>query len=175
MKHLVLLALAIFGVLAGCATKPPATASYYDPITGRRTDLSENMLPSPESPREVVWLNVFRDYRSSKRMDYYLEAKYMAPAEAGYLEIPPGQTLTLTADGEVMRFDSSGSANRRKAYRKDFVVETALYDVTKPQLQKLAGAKEIKVQLRGNNGLVEREFAAENFENLKAFVTRAAL
>ena len=169
-----LIAIAAFGLITGCQTKPPATATSYDPITGVRTDVSENLLASEGTPREVVYLNMFREYRNARRNDYYLEAFYMAPTDAGYLEIPPGQTLTLIADTDTMKFDGSGSLNRRRAYRKDFVRETALYEVSKQDLQKLANAKKIKVQIRGNNGLVERDFSPENFENLKAFVARAA-
>lgn len=161
-------------VAAGCATKPPATATYYDPVTGRRTDLSENILQGPGTPREVMWFNLFRDYTNPRKATYYVEVKYMAPKDAGYLEIQPGETLTVIADGQPTKFDGSGSLNRRKTYRKDFVTETAIYEVSKADLQKLAGAKQIKIQVKGNNGLVEREFTAENFENLKAFVSRAA-
>ena len=173
MKRFLIL-LAALGLIIGCETKPPATATTYDPITGTRTDVSENLLQSEGTPREVVYLNMFREYRSARRADYYLEAFYMAPAEAGYLEIPPGQTLTITADGDTLKFNGNGSLNRRRAYKKDFVRETALYEIKKEDLQKLANAKKIKVQLRGNNGLVDRDFSAENFENLKAFVARAA-
>ena len=100
----------------------------------------------------------------------------MAPKDAGYLEIPPGQTLTIAADGDTLKFTGNGSLNRRResrAQKTDFVTETALYEVKKDDLQKLANAKKIKVQLRGNNGLVEREFVQENFDNLKAFVASA--
>jgi hypothetical protein len=173
MKNLLIL-LAALGLMAGCASKPPAAATIYDPISGSRTDVSENLLPASGSPREVVYLNMFRDYRSPEHINYYLETFYMAPSEAGYLEIPPGETLTLTADGNSMKFDGSGSLNRRQTYRKDYVKEIALYEVSKLDLQKLAAAKKIKVQIRGNNGLIEREFAPENFENLRAFVSRAA-
>jgi len=173
MKNFLML-IAALALVAGCETKPPATATPYDPITGARTDVSENLLQTEGTPREVVYLNMFREYRSRRQSDYYFEAFYMAPADAGYLEIPPGQTLTITADGDTLKLNGNGSLNRRREYKKDFVRETALYEVTKEDLQKLANAKKIKVQLRGNNGLVEREFAQENFDNLKAFVASAA-
>ena len=169
--------IAALALVAGCQTKPPATATAYDPITGARTDVSENLLQTEGTPREVVYLNMFREYRSRRQSDYYFEAFYMAPAEAGYLEIPPGQTLTISADGDALKFIGNGSLNRRRAYKKDkieYVTEKALYEVKKEDLQKLANAKQIKMQLRGNNGLVEREFAPENFDNLKAFVASAA-
>lgn len=173
MNRLILLLAGVM-VIAGCATKPPATATYYDPITGRRTDLSENILQGPGTPREVVWFNLFRDYTNPRKATYYVEVKYMAPKDAGYLEIQPGDSLTVIADGQATKFDGSGSLNRRRTYRKDFVTETAIYEVSKADLQKLATAKQIKIQVKGNNGLVERDFTQENFENLRAFVTRAA-
>ena len=175
MKNFLML-IAALALVAGCETKPPATATAYDPITGARTDVSENLLQVEGTPREVVYLNMFREYRSRRQSDYYFEAFYMAPKDAGYLEIPPGQTLTIAADGDTLKFTGNGSLNRRResrAQKTDFVTETALYEVKKDDLQKLANAKKIKVQLRGNNGLVEREFVQENFDNLKAFVASA--
>src|SRR5688572_11808339 len=132
----------IVAFAAGCASPPPDVSTYYDQVSGQRTDLmAENELEAPGNPREIVWLNasrVFRDYNTS---DYYLEVSYMAMAERGYLDIPPGQTLTLIVDGQPMNFDGSGSLNTRKPYKKDFVRENAIYPITKSQLQKIAAAK----------------------------------
>ena len=111
-------------------------------------------------------------------MEYYIDVTYVAPKDVGYLEVPPGQTLTVVADGETIKLEGNGSFNRRRAYRQDkqeFVSEKALYDVTKAQLQKLANAKKVKVQIKGNGGIVDRDFVPENFEQLRAFVTRSAL
>ena len=172
----IFLGLALFAMLvAGCATHPPDVSSYYDQATGLRTDLMENELEAPGQPREIVWLNasrVFRDYKSS---ELYLEASYMAMNDRGYLEIPPGKTLTVIADGKPMIFEGTGSANMRKPYKKQFVRETALYPVTKAQLQKIASAKEVKVQIKGDNGLVEREFKPANFDRLRRFVSYYAV
>lgn len=174
VKILSVLAIATF-LLAGCATQAPDVSSYYDQVTGLRTDLMENELEASGQPSEIVWLNasrVWRDYRTS---ELYLEASYMAMQERGYLEIPPGKTLTLIVDGKPLVFDGSGSTNMRKPYKRQFVRETALYPVTKAQLQKIASAKDIKVQIKGNNGLIEREFKPENFERLRKFVSHYAV
>src|ERR1041384_4775645 len=108
MKLLLAFLLAGMVWLSGCMTKPPDVATDYDPITGQRTDLlSENILESPQKPpREVLWLNgsrVFRDWRN-RQGTYYLEVTYMARTDTGYLNIPAGSTLTITADGQEMTF-----------------------------------------------------------------------
>ena len=171
--------IAVIALLSGCAAPPPDVSTYYDQVSGLRTDLlADNELEGPGQAREVVWLNasrVFRDYRSS---EYYLEASYMALADRGYLDIPPGQTLTLILDGQPMQFDGTGSMNTRKAFRKsshEFVQENAMYPVSKAQLQKIAGSKSVKVQIKGKNGLIEREFKDPNHERFRRFVYAYAI
>jgi hypothetical protein len=125
----------------------------------------------------VIWLNASRVFKKNGKAVYYLEASYMAKTETGWLEISPGQSLTITADNEKLKFISgSGSLNTRKKVEKGaFVRETAIYEATRDQLQKMGAAKAIKVELKGNNGLVERQFAPANFERFRAFVARYAI
>lgn len=179
MMKTTLTLIALIGLLAGCATKPPPVATDVNPITGARTDFSDILLPGSSSqPREVVYLSTFRTADFQTAPKYYILAKYIAPAEVGYLEVPPGQTLTLFADGQPIKLDSSGSLNTRKAFKEkdvDFVSETAQYQVSKLDMEKLGYARKIKVQLKGNKGLVEREFGPENYDSIRAFVTRAVL
>jgi hypothetical protein len=99
----------------------------------------------------------------------------MALKDRGYLEIPPGKTLTIVADGKPLIFDGSGSMNMREPYKKELVRESALYPVTKAEMQKIASSKEVRVQIKGNNGLIEREFQSQNFERFRKFVTHYAL
>jgi hypothetical protein len=164
-------------LLTGCASEPaPNVTTYVDPASGLRTDLlGENMLEAKGPPREVVWLNASRVFRNYRDAQYYLEVQYMARKEAGYLEIPPGETLTLVLDGQTLKFGGTGSAGQRKPHKDEFVIERAIYPSTRVQLQKIALAREVKVQIRGANGLVEREFNKENQERLRQFVTRFAL
>jgi hypothetical protein len=165
--------------LAGCSTTPPPdVATSYDPITGVRTDLmSENRLDTAQNPpREVVWLNasrVFKNYRN-KDSTYYLEVSYMSREDTGFLNIPAGGSLTVIADGQEMRFSGTGSYNQRKKLKDGYVREDALYPATREQLQKIANAKQVKVRIRGDNGLVERDFTADNFKRFKEFLFTAA-
>jgi len=164
-------------LLAGCATEPPPdVTTHVDQATGLRTDLmGENLLEAEGQPRELVWLNASRVYRNFNQAQYYLEVQYMAREEAGYLEIPAGDTLTVVADGQTLTFSGTGSANMRKPYKKELVRETAIYPATRVQLQKIALAKDVDVKIRGNKGLIEREFKKENHERFRQFVTRFAL
>jgi hypothetical protein len=158
------------GLLAGCASQPPPVATYIDPATHARTDLmAENMLESPEPIREVVWLNASRMFRNSRDYQYYLEVDYMARAETGYLEIPPGETLVILADGQELKFTGSGSLNSRKE-RKEEVSERAIYQATGAQLRAIATAEKVKVSILGRKGMVQRTFTPANFERFRQFV-----
>ncbi|HXG46083.1 MAG TPA: hypothetical protein VNO52_00530 [Methylomirabilota bacterium] len=165
--------LAALGLLAGCATDAPDVTAYYDPITGTRTDLMENELPSPARPRELIWLNASRVPKGYNEWRFYLEVRYMATEDVGWLDIPPGETLTLTLDGKPVRFGGSGSLNMRKEAKKGIVRESAIYEVTEAQLRQIAAAKSVVVQIRGKAGLIERSFAAANFERLQRFLASA--
>jgi hypothetical protein len=162
---------------AGCATEPPPdVTTYVDQGSGLRTDLmGENLLEGKGPTRELVWLNASRMFKNYTDAQYYLEVQYMARDEAGFLEIPSGETLTMTIDGQPLKFSGTGSANLRKPYKKELVREVALYPATRIQLQKIALGKDVKVSIRGNNGLIEREFSDENKERFRQFVTRFAL
>jgi hypothetical protein len=164
-------------LLAGCAgPQAPDVTTHIDHTTGLRTDLlGDNLLEGKGQPRELLWLNASRVYRNFSDAQYYLEAEYMAREEAGYLEIPPGDTLTIIIDGQPLKFSGTGGANLRKPYKDELVREKAIYPATRIQLQKIALGREVKVQVRGNNGLVERDFNKENQERFRQFVTRFAL
>jgi hypothetical protein len=162
-------------LLAGCASQAPELSTYYDPVMGNRTDLlSGNLLDTPGQPRELVELNASRVWKNFKDAAYYLEVSYMARAEVGFLEIPPGEMLTIVADGKPLKFDGSGSMNMRKPYKKELVRENAIYPASKNALQQIASAQQVKVQIKGNKGLVQRDFAPENLERFRKFVAAYA-
>jgi hypothetical protein len=177
MKRYGILSTLLLTLFAGCQTAPPDVTTNFDPITGSRTDLmSENILETTQNPpREVVWLNASRlDSSYWKRKGaFYLEVMYQALTDTGYLDIPFGTTLLLNVDGKEMGFTGNGSYNKRKSSKKGYVIESALYEVKRPELEAIANAKHVKVKIKGNNGIVEREFSPENFERFRQFLARA--
>ena len=169
MNKIYLLFLAT-ALLAGCATTQPDVTTYVDPYTRARTDLmAENMLEGPEPIREIVWLNASRMFQNQKEYQYYLEVDYMARAESGFLEIPPGETLVIIADGQELKFSGSGSLNARKE-RKEEVSERAIYVATGRQLRTIASAESVKISILGRNGMVQRTFTPANTERFRHFV-----
>lgn len=152
----------------GCGTTPEVT-SYVNPVSGRRTDvLAENLLEGPANTREMLWLNAYRDFQDQYRYKYYLEVIYGAREEAGYLDIGPGRSLTIIADGNEMNFVGLGSLS--KDDEKGAIFETARYEATADDIYRLSRAKNVTVRVTGRNGVVVREFAAENFDKFRKFV-----
>jgi len=167
-----LLAVAFF---AGCATTPEVT-TYVDPNTNQPTDLlSENELPSPGpgQPREIIWLNASRMPVSRTKYQTYLEVMYAANAEAGPLDIYPGRTLTIVADGQELKFSGLGSMNTRKE-KKGILYETALYEAQPSDISTIANAQKVTVLVQGKNLLIERNFGPENFARFRQFANKLA-
>ena len=164
--------LCIGGLLfTGCST-PQDVTSYTHPITGRRTDLMSPTLLDSESGREMLWLNAYRDYQNRYESRMYLEAIYGANKEGGYLDILPGRSLTIIADGNEMNLSGLGTLERKED--GNAVFESARYEVTQDDLEQIIDATKVTVQLRGRNGLVVREFGPENFASFRKFVDLAS-
>lgn len=168
-------ALLAFAFLAGCAATPEVT-TYVDPLTNQRTELlSENELPTPGGgqPREILWLNASRMPVNRAKYQVYLEVMYAVNAEAGPLDIYPGRTLTIIADGNELKFSGLGSMNSRKE-KGGILYESALYEAQPSDIQTIANAGKVTVLVQGKSLLIERDFGPENFERFKQFVSRIA-
>ena len=153
------MALVCGGLLAGCASIPvPDVATHYDPYTHLRTDLiPDNLLETEGQPRELLWPNATRVFKDQQYFEYYLEVRYEAREETGWLNIHPGVTLTIVADGRELKFRGSGSLNLRKQ-KRGLVSEDAIYLASADELRAVANAKAVTVKVAGQNGLVVRDF-----------------
>lgn len=172
MNHMknIFCALMAAALLAGCASTPEVT-TYVDPLTNQRTDLlSENELRAPGGgqAREILWLNASRMPVNRSKYQTYLEVMYAVNAEAGPLDIYPGRTLTVIADGNELKFSGLGSMNSRKE-KGGILYETALYEAQPSDIETIANAKKVTVLVQGKNLLIERDFGPENFERFKQF------
>lgn len=158
---------------AGCVQTPDVT-TYVDPTTRQRTDLlSENELATPPNPREIIWLNASRIPISRKENRINLEVVYGARPEAGYLDILPGRTLTVIADGQELKFAGIGSSNNRRE-RDGLIFEHAMYEAKIEDLRAIANAQKVTVLVRGKDLVVERDFTEENTQRFKDFLFQIA-
>lgn len=171
MKRFAFASLIAASLLSGCATSTsPDIVTHYDRFTGFRTDLiPENLLDIPGEVREMVWLNASRVFKDREDFDYYLEVHYEARAETGLLNIAPGASLVIVADGNELKFNGGGSLNTRKS-EGDLVSEDALFLASADELRAIANAQKVKVKIIGRNGVVERDFGPTNFQKFKKFV-----
>ncbi len=168
----ILASITVLLMLVGCATPAPDVVTFQD-ATGLQTDLlGENLLDTKSATREMIWLNASRVFKTQHEFNYYLEVHYAANEETGYLDIYPGKSLVLIADGREMKLDGIGSLNSRRV-QKTVVGEDALYETSAETLRLIANAKQVKVKVIGRNGIVEREFGPENFDRFKRFVARS--
>lgn len=160
-------------LLSGCGSMPEVT-TYRNPITGIRTDiLAENLLDAGDAPaRELLWLHAYRDFKNQYEYEIYLEAIYGARQEVGQLDVGPGSTLTIVADGEELNFSSLGSLEPRE--EDGAIFESIRYDASASDIQKIADAEEVTVRLRGRNGVVVRKFGPENHQKFEQFAERIA-
>jgi hypothetical protein len=163
-------------ILAGCASKPPPdVTTFVSNANGLRTDLlSENMLETEDKTPEVLWLNAARAFLYNSTVKSYLELDYLSSQEHGFLEIPPGETLSLTIDGNLVKFTGPGSGKLRRKTKNETVTERAVYEVDPAIFTQLATAQKVHVQITGDRGTVDRFFGAENFRRFADFAKKIA-
>jgi hypothetical protein len=169
LQALLVLSFLSFG--AGCArNQGPDVTTHYQTASGFRTDLLSNNLLQGEAP-DGLWLNAARVFRNFRDYDLFLEVRYQAPEQMGLLDIRPGHSLEVIADGQELRFRGSGSGNRRQQ-EAGYVAEEALYPVTESQLRAIAAADTVEVHVTGGQGKVRRPFGPENTDKFRTFVAR---
>jgi hypothetical protein len=160
-------------VVCGCHTTNEDVATFTNPITARRTDvLGQNLLETKEPGREMIWLNAYRDFLNQNEYKYYLELIYGANEQVGYLDIGPGRSLTILADGKEMNFTSLGSLDKEK--EGSAIFERVRYDATSDDLDRIANAKQVSLRVVGQNGIVIRQFGPANFEKFRKFMDQTS-
>jgi hypothetical protein len=173
MNLRVLLSLAGVVCVVGCGTTSPTGSSYTyrDSTAGPDMDITlDNLLESSEDRSYLVWLNAVRIRDGEWDARYYLEVRYQAASDAGFMEIAPGDSLILTVDGQTLRFRGPGSSETRKVLGNGQFVENAVFEAKADDLRRIAKAKDVKVQVNGNQRRMYREFKPENTQKFRSFV-----
>lgn len=172
MKARIFVSLVVGLLVAGCAA-PPESDSYTHraAMSGPDMDITlDNLLESSEDRSYLAWLSAVRVRDNAWDSRYYLEVRYEGANDAGFIDLAPGETLLVSADGELMRFRGLGSdATRHRTGRGTFV-ETALYEVEPDVIKRIAAANDVKVQINGQSRKLYREFKPINFQKFRHFV-----
>ena len=171
MKAKNILAIATLLILAGCATAPNTEIYTYRDDLGPGVDLiMDNELESESDRTALVWLNASRIREGAWQSKYYLEVRYECVKQIGWLDIGPGESLTLTVDGQAMRLRGIGSLNTRKETSGGTLIERAIYEIKPDDLRKIARAREVKVEIAGRERTAYREFKPANIQKFRNFV-----
>jgi hypothetical protein len=155
--------LALLLLLAGCA--PGFRVDTLEPgFDGTRTHRSRgNVLPG-RNP--AVELNLERVEFLRGEATFFLLVEVTG---ANPPQVREGETLTLAVDGEALRISGRPGEVRRD---NDGIqaVESVRYPVAAALLQRLAGAEQVSLTLRGGAYRLERALAPRNLEHLRTFV-----
>lgn len=161
-------------VCQGCRSTTYAVKTQYYESGGYRIDELDLYIP-PTSDRflEVVIettnldVSLLRIVTSTDSVHYILLVKYFG---AGPLLIEPGQTLSISTEKKVVGLSGKGSATYRKQLTDESMSEKAYYDVSFVELKHIASSAEVVLELKGQNGAVERRFTKNNLEDLRKFL-----
>lgn len=160
--------------LTGCAGGGKIT-TQVDEVSGRRVDrMSENRIghvPCELTRDPCVFLEAERIVIGRTRPRYRLVATYEGDE---WLFIQGGRTLEFEMRDTAQSFSlfGQGSKEHRKILGDKKLQETAYYQISPNNLQRLADSEKIRMKLHGDGFYVERNFTSGNRKNLKAFAQK---
>lgn len=101
-------------------------------------------------------------------VEYYLTLLYRGEE---WLSIPDGPSLSLLLDGTPIRFSGEGSKEHRVVPAAYFgkAEEMARYRVEYADLKRIGAAGAVKVEWRGNAGILQRACSLQNLAYLTRF------
>lgn len=130
------------------------------------TEMQNNLLAGGSDSVQV--------YLDAKRMSlgedlyYTLVVRYVGQE---WLHIKSGESLILFLDDERLSFTGDGSvSDRSKSLLKSEYTEQASYEVTLAELNRIADAANVRVEVVGENHSAERHFSEENLQRLYDFL-----
>ncbi|MGD0210370.1 MAG: hypothetical protein ABSC14_05260 [Desulfomonilia bacterium] len=106
-------------------------------------------------------------FEKKGQISYSLFVVYAGPF---FINITPGKSLVLLADGQHYEISGRGSESYRNILSVGLVEEKAYYhDIDPDFIRHLAHAKKIEVEILGSTSVVKRHFEKKNLSNLKEF------
>ncbi len=146
----------------------PRYKVHCDNVSGKTVCVMTGNALRPFSPRyPLLSLGVISETDKDGRQRYFLRAVFVN--ERQWLNIGPGETLQMAADGESLRFSGAGSGGARHTGENDKVYEIALYETEATAIRKIAVAREVSVNLKGDFPL-QKNFGSFNNLYFRQFI-----
>jgi len=164
----------LLAAFAGCASGLKIK-TRVDPVTGRSVDRLEGNkigpIPCGLTRDPCVFLDAERISARQGATHFRLVAVYEGEE---WLFVQPGKTLEfeLSESGQNFALFGEGSKENRKILAEKKLRETAFYEISPNNLQRLADAKKVTMKLRGDGFYVERTLTAGNLRNLQSFAQK---
>ena len=141
---------------------------HCDSSTGNTVCVMTGNALRPLSPRyPLLSLGLISEIDKAVQTKYFLRVLYVN--EAQWLNIGPGNALTITVDGTALAFAGGGSAGTRYTGEAGKVYETARYETDAATIKMIARAKSVTVRVSGVSPL-EKSFGSVNFLYFQQFI-----
>ena len=168
------LVFAVSAVIAGCSSALIQIGNVNTSKDSRTGITADRMVANPLSCAKdsimggtpTIGLLLQRSYGRDYKVGYQLIASWVG---SGWGYIEAGESLVLMVDGRRMGFYGPGSAEHR-VVEGSYVNEECWYPSNYEQLQVIAGAKEVTLELKGKNATITRCLTPTNLDNFKVFV-----
>jgi hypothetical protein len=157
-------------VLCSCTATltPYSVRPFSDEFEGTRgVAMHNNLVGGLGLHGERLGLNLRRVERPGAAPAYVMVVEYV---NTGWHFIEDGESLVFLVDGERMALRGEGSVGSRTVVTGDQVRELAVYAIDRTQVERIAGAGEVRVRLAGANGNIDRTLAPENIARFREFV-----
>ena len=151
--------MAILSVCASCVGYTVETWQHNGAVIDRMDDNTVSYTPRIE-------FNAQRYTSRIGKASYSLTVVY---GDDRWLYIGQGQTLILLIDGVRLALAGNGSAGHRITLFAGNILEKAWYDISFRQLQKIAMATAVEINIIGRTDMVTDSLSRGNLENLQRF------
>ena len=151
--------LAILSLCVSCVSYTVETLCHDGAVIDRMDDNTVSYTPRIE-------LNAQRYTSRIGKPSYSLIVVY---GDDRWLYIDREESLVLLIDGARLALTGDGSLGHRVTLFAGNIVEKAWYDISFRQLQKIATASEVEINIIGRTNMVKDSLSRSNIDNLQRF------
>lgn len=170
MKTRTLIATALAACLTGCADPTPQIIMSPNPVTGKTSmAISNNHVPHSGPFWADFQLTPMRIPADRGSDDYWINIIFYSTQWA-FIEGP----LTANIDGKVVTFRNAPPLDSRSVETGGAgVTESTIYFAKRSDIERLANARSVIIQVGGKGGVFFLTLSAQNFEALRQFLAKA--